>query len=145
MEHPLLECALDNYNAKHERTGEKFYKISDLSIPEVYANIVCSIGAEHVYEALRLDPTGQPQKSIRDTQVKAIADSFGIMNSAFNPVDAMILMGSQTNDWSDLFEPAIKLYLEGGLQLDSVQKPYILSLTVSYNFDKDIYPAVAGK
>jgi len=136
MEHPILECALVDFNDKAERS----YEISDLSSFEVYANIVNSIGAEHVYKALKADFTGEPQKSIRNTQVKAIAHSFGIMNSAFNPIDVMILMGSQTKDWDAIFEPAIRLYQEGGLQLPSVQTPDVVKTELS---DIGIQGAVA--
>ena len=122
IEHPILKYALVDFNAKAEQN----YEISDLSSTEVYAQIVYSIGAEHVYKALEDYPTGELQKSIRDTQVEAIADSFGIMNSAFNPIDVMIFMGSQTKDWDAIFKPAIRLYQEGGLQLPSLPTPDIV-------------------
>ncbi len=49
------------------------------------------------------------------------------MNSAYNPVDILVLMGSQTQDWEALFAPAIQAYMadRGRLQLHSLGKPKI--------------------
>ena len=51
-----------------------------------------------------------PQKSIFEEQVYAIAESFGRMVSAFNPLDVIVFMGSMTNDWGSIFEPAKDFY-----------------------------------
>jgi hypothetical protein len=85
-----------------------------------------------VYQAFVRDPDSQPQKDIRATQVKAIADSFGKMNSAYHPVDILVLMGSQTLDWEVLFEPAIEIFEgdEGHLQIPSFSKPPIVRASI---------------
>lgn len=87
-----------------------------------------SVTARQIYETYRQFPDEEPQKSIRDTQLNAIASSFGMMVSAFNPIDMIILMGSMTNDWDVLFEPAIKQYheSEGRYQFHTLHKPQIV-------------------
>jgi len=104
----------------------------DLNDPAIYAQVLGGISAKHVYQAYTQDPNGQPQKDIRETQIKAIADSFGKMNSAYHPVDILVLMGSQTIDWEVLFDPAIRLFREdrGRLQIPSFSKPPIVKACV---------------
>ncbi len=125
-DHLILRSALDDYNAKAQDAGELTYVISDLSTPRIHTHLVGAIGAKHVYQAYRAAPTEEPQRAIHDTQVHAIAQSFGMMVSAFNPLDVMVLMGSQTKDWDILFKPAIALYQQGGFQIPSLPKPPIL-------------------
>jgi len=83
-----------------------------------------------VYQAYAGFPAQEPQKSIRNMQVKAIVFSFGMMNSAYNPLDAMFLMGSQTKDWDLLFDRAKSIYCSSTsqLQIASLDKPRILRL-----------------
>jgi predicted NBD/HSP70 family sugar kinase len=124
--HPILDLSLAELN--RFRAEEKRLKKKDLDDPVHYAAVLNNITAKHVYAAYSRMPDGQPQKDIRETQIRAIADSFGKMNSAYHPVDILILMGSQTLDWSVLFEPAIRLFVEdtGRLQIPSFTKPPIV-------------------
>ena len=49
------------------------------------------------------------------------------MNSAYNPLDIMISMGSQAvKDGKHTIEPAIEIYQNEGLQLSSLNKPPIV-------------------
>ncbi len=73
----------------------------------VAAGSVESIKAYHVYRAYREDPTAEPQRSIREEQVRAIATSITMVYALYNPLDHLVLMGSQTKDWDLLFAPAI--------------------------------------
>jgi len=125
-DHPILRFVLEDFNKKAHEGRKKEYSIKDLSNPEAHAAVVLSIEAKHVFRALHSDNKAEPQRSIRDTQEPAIADSFGFMNSAYNHLDIMILMGSQTKDWEALFEPAIEIYNSGGKQLHSLNKPKIV-------------------
>lgn len=88
--------------------------------------IIEAITSDYVYGAFRTCPEVEPQKSIRERQVRAIADSFGMMNSAFNPLDIMVLFGDQTNHWDTLFKPAISKYHEEILQLPTLALPKIV-------------------
>jgi predicted NBD/HSP70 family sugar kinase len=88
-------------------------------------NLLKLVSAEDVFKAFRLYPDVEPQKSIREKQVVAIARSFGMMNCAYRPIDIMVLMGSQTKDWDILFEPAIKKYHNEILQLSTLPFPII--------------------
>jgi predicted NBD/HSP70 family sugar kinase len=65
------------------------------------------IVAQHVYQAYRQDPDSEPQRSIREEQIQAIAVSITATYAFFNPLDHLVLMGSQTRDWEILFVPAI--------------------------------------
>ncbi len=114
------------------RTVERSLTKRDLNDPVIFAQVLGGISAKHVYQAYTRDPNGQPQKDIRETQIKAIADSFGKMNSAYHPVDILVLMGSQTVDWEVLFDPAIRLFREdrGRLQIPSFFKPPIVKASV---------------
>ncbi|MBD3354435.1 ROK family protein [Candidatus Woesearchaeota archaeon] len=105
------------------KLNDVLYEIS--RDPELFRNVVNSIKAEHVYKAYNAKPEKEPQKSIKKTQVEAIAVSFGMMASSYNPVDIMVLMGSQTKDWGVLFDPAIEKYNNNTLQLTSLKKPKI--------------------
>jgi len=129
-DHPIIRYALNDYNLKTEDQRTTSYEHSDLSNPEVFAKIVCSIGAKHVYQALSSEPTMEPQMSIQKTQVSAVADSFGVMNSTFNPIDIMVLIGGQTKNWDLIFEPAIELYRNSGLQLSTLQIPSIVKTSL---------------
>ncbi|MCK5177009.1 MAG: hypothetical protein KAQ92_04750, partial [Candidatus Aenigmarchaeota archaeon] len=105
----------------------------DLKKSDVFALIVTSITSKHVYGAYSSNPNQEPQKHIKNIQVEAIAASFGTMVSAFNPLDLMVLMGSQTNDWDILFKPAIKKYNSSTTQyqLASLEKPKIIKTNLS--------------
>jgi len=123
--HPILDFSLSDWNQARE--GEKPVVKAELENPDLYAAVLMNISAKHVYMAYRRIPEGQPQKDIRDTQVRAVTDSIARMNSAYNPVDILVLMGSQTQDWEALFAPAIQAYMadRGRLQLHSLGKPKI--------------------
>ncbi|RLG14016.1 MAG: hypothetical protein DRN66_03055 [Candidatus Nanohalarchaeota archaeon] len=122
-DHPILKLSLGAYN----KTIRKKYNLGDLQNPDVFAVIVASIGSKQIYQAYRKYPKDEPQKHIRNTQVEAIADSFGRMVGVFNPIDIMVLMGSQTKDKDLLFDPAIKLYAKSNdqYQLGTLAKPKI--------------------
>jgi predicted NBD/HSP70 family sugar kinase len=121
--HPILDLSLADGPVR---------RTADLNDPAIYAQVLGGISAKHVYQAYTHDPNGQPQKDIRETQIKAIADSFGKMNSAYHPIDILVLMGSQTIDWEVLFDPAIRLFREdrGRLQIPSFSKPPIVKASV---------------
>jgi len=126
--HRLLELALEDIN----RASGRNLTPRDLDEPSLYGWALESVSAKHVYRAFAEDPSGEPQADIRRIQVRAIADSFGRMNSVYNPVDIIVLMGSQTNDWDALFEPAVELYRsdDDTLQLSSMPKPPVVKTRV---------------
>ncbi len=133
--HPILDLSLADLNRSQpaeKRLKESGRRSVDLNDPLIYAQVLGGISAKHVYQAYTHDPEGQPQKDIRETQIKAIADSFGKMNSAYHPVDILVLMGSQTIDWEVLFDPAIRLFREdrGRMQIPSFSKPPIVKASV---------------
>ena len=127
--HTILDLSLEEYNKKKNTK----YTPKDLKKSEVFALIVSSITSKHVYLAYSSNPNQEPQKHIRNIQIEAIANSFGTMVSAFNPLDLMVLMGSQTNDWDILFKPAIKKYNSSTTQyqLASLEKPKIIKTNLS--------------
>jgi hypothetical protein len=92
-----------------------------------------NVSAKHVYQAYAEDPSEKPQSDIREVQVKAIADSFGKMNSIYHPVDIMIIMGGQTKSWQSLFAPAISAYHRDrdNIQLSSMPKPPVVKTEIS--------------
>lgn len=122
VNHSTIHQALERFNQDNGTT----LKIEDLKNPGVFDDVVSSISSKDVYMSYRESPKGEPQKYIRNTQVRAIADSFAMMNSAYNPLDIMVLMGSQTKDWDILFKPAINIYQSGENQMDSLGKPEIV-------------------
>lgn len=121
-EHPILADALRDYNAAKGTN----YNEGDLKNPELHLSVVNSIGAKNVYSAFKKDSFQEPQRSIQESQAEAIASSFGMMNSAYNPLDVIVTMGSQTKDWDVLFEKAISIYNNGDSQLPSLNKPKIV-------------------
>ncbi|MBN1792270.1 ROK family protein [Candidatus Woesearchaeota archaeon] len=121
-DHEIIDEALMDLNAGREEEQRINAPVS----PEECPGVICSITSKHVYKAFRKDPNGEPQKTIRETQAQAIAHSFGMMNSAFSPLDVIVCMGSQTKDWDLLFKPAIRRYERGDLQMPSLNKPDIL-------------------
>lgn len=122
VKHPILQHALRDWNQAH---GD-LINLEDPVGRSKFWEVVQAITAKHVYAALRQNPEQEPQRSIRATQVQAIADSFVMMNAAYNPLDIMVLMGSQTKDWDLLFEPAKEIYYSGRSQMDSLHKPAIV-------------------
>jgi predicted NBD/HSP70 family sugar kinase len=115
-DHPILTQVIGN----EEQSNLK----SDL----YWRNAVDSITAKQVYKAYKENPRQNPQKRIKEIQTQAIADSFGMMTSAHNPLERIICMGSQTNDWDLLFDPAIKMFEENPEQyhLPGIKSPQIL-------------------
>lgn len=107
-EHLILKYAQYDLNQQNYENGKPM--LENLNPIEDYAQAIAAITAEHVYKAYRANPDQEPQKTIRQLQVEAIADSFLTMQSMYNPLDVIVCMGSQTNDWDILFEPAIEIY-----------------------------------
>ena len=124
-QHPILKLALEDFKRKntdgHEYTSDNLFNF------EFNRKIVSTINSKHVYDAFKKHPSVEPQSSIEQDQVVAIAISFGMMNSAYNPLDKMILMGSQAEkDWDTLIKPAIELYHSRILQIPTLPKPPIV-------------------
>lgn len=116
-DHPIILASFENLKILEGYKNKS-------SVNELYPVIISNINSKHIYEAVKSKPDQEPQKQIFNTQTKAIATSFGIMNSAFNPLDIMILMGSQTKD-SFIFDKAIVKYKNEILQLPSLKQPGI--------------------
>jgi len=130
-DHPILKKSIEDLE-NEELLKEGICEIKDLRRdPKRLEEVIKKINAKHVYQAFKENPEQEPQKSIRETQVKAIADSFTMMNSVYNPLDIMVLMGSQTKDWYELFEPAKIIYYAGESQMDSLDKPIIVKTELS--------------
>lgn len=126
--HRILELASEEL-----RKNGKVETKSPEDDPKTLAWVLDNVSARHVYQAFAEDPTGRPQNDIQAVQVKAIADSFGRMNSIYHPVDIIILMGGQTKSWETLFVPAITAYREDrdNVQLFSIHKPPIVRTEIS--------------
>lgn len=120
-EHPLLDACRKRL-ARSQSASSSAQGADD----DAWRRTVASITAADVYDACREAPDQEPQRTIRQTQVLAIAHCFGAMLSAYNPLDVIVLMGSQTNDWDVLFEPAIQRLRTGGLALPSLSIPPIV-------------------
>jgi predicted NBD/HSP70 family sugar kinase len=126
--HPIIYKALGEYNENAKKEGKPTYEIEDLKKKEIFTEIVASITAKHIYSAYREEPEKEPQRYIRELQVKAIADSFAKIVSVWNPIDIIVCMGSQTKDKEILFDPAIKRYykeIDRG-QMPTLKKPKIV-------------------
>jgi hypothetical protein len=106
--HRIMLKALADYN---EKSGMGIQP-SGLAYDSIYPVVVSRISAKHVYEAYQEAPTEAPQAAIRSTQVNMIAASIGILASMHTP-EVLVCMGSMTNDWGVLFEPAIALLTPG--------------------------------
>ena len=116
--HPIISASLEDLKINMVGYDNKS------NMNELYPVIVSKINSKHIYKAVKSNPDQEPQKQIFNTQIEAIATSFGIMNSAYNPLDIMILMGSQTKD-SFIFDEAIERYKKEILQLPSLRHPPI--------------------
>lgn len=114
-EHPILQAAMQR--VQRPATDDSTRAVSEINAADVYA-------------AYRKNPAQEPQRSIRDAQVQAIAHLLGAMISAYNPLDIIILMGSQTLDWDVLFAPAIQRLNAGGFALPSLLIPPIVRTTL---------------
>ena len=88
-----------------------------------------AITSKEVYDAFLEKPDEEPQRSIQAIQVEAIAHSFGLIVSAYNPLDVIVLMGSMTKAEEQLFRPARGLYQgeKGRFQLHSLNVPEIVT------------------
>lgn len=120
---------MEDYNSKASKEERPTFTMEGIIKDEnKFAQVAWTISAKHIYEAYRENPEGNPQKQIRDDQVRAIADSFGIATSYLNPIDIYVCMGSMIKDWNEIFVPAIELYerSEGNLQLPSLPKTKIV-------------------
>lgn len=128
FDHPIIYKTLEEYNENAKKKDKPFYEIKDLRKKEIFAEIVASITAKHIYSAYREEPEKEPQRYIREVQVKAIADSFAKIVSVWNPIDIIVCMGSQTKDKEILFDPAIERYykeIDRG-QMPTLKKPKIV-------------------
>jgi predicted NBD/HSP70 family sugar kinase len=122
-EHPILKYSLGIDESKGQE-----YPRKSMENNMFWLETLDSITAKQVYKAYRENPKQNPQKRIKEIQTQAIADSFGMMTSAHNPLDIIICMGSQTKDWDLLFEPAIKSFEENPEQyhLPGIKSPKIV-------------------
>jgi len=92
---------------------------------------VSSITAKDVYNAWRIEPGQEPQKTIREIQVEAITDLFGRVNSSWAPLDIIVCMGGQTIDKDLLFygkDGAIIRFQQddGNVQIRGLKKPVVV-------------------
>jgi len=130
--HTILRFALDELMRKTDARSYnvRSYNVYDPNMlandDKLYERVLESITSKHVYQAFVANPDEHPQKKIREDQIRAIAVSFGMMVSAFNPIGIMVLMGSQTKDWHLLFAPAINKYCNEKFQLPSLAHPDIV-------------------
>ena len=124
--HRILDLALEDLKEEKRETKHR-------DDPRTLAWILHNVTAKHVYQAYAEDPNEKPQCDIQAVQAKAIADSFGRMNSIYHPVDIIVLMGGQTKSWQSLFVPAISLYREDedNMQLSSMPKPPVVKTEIS--------------
>jgi hypothetical protein len=117
-----------------EEVVKSQYKIPDKHIKILKENFnarltkLMEITSKQVYSALREKPNENPQATIQMIQSDAIAYSFGQMISNHSPLDIICCMGSQTNDWDILFEPAIEKYhqVPANFQHPSLKTPKIV-------------------
>jgi len=119
----LLRLALARCNQQRRQT----WQVENLAQEAVRHEVLNFIDAALVYQAYRQDPFGQPQHQIRDIQCRAIAVSLSQMIHYYNPLDRIILMGSQTKDWDILFKPAIAEVFDGGM-MPSLKHPEIIKV-----------------
>jgi hypothetical protein len=121
--HPILVAVAKEMHANGSLKIAKGVKEGD---PSIVAQCIYGITSKHVYQAYRKFPAMEPQVSIREAQVSGIADMLGRIDSAYNPLDYIVLMGSQTNDWDILIAPAIERWKKGGYQLSSIGFPPVV-------------------
>ncbi|MBU3913746.1 MAG: ROK family protein [Nanoarchaeota archaeon] len=126
INHPIIISALGDYNEKARKNKKETYKLEQLCEEDAYNRIILEISAAHVYRAYKENPNQNPQKDIRKTQTSAISHSFGVINSAFNPIDVLVCMGGLTEQ-EELFNNAINDYMSGesGSQLPSLNIPRV--------------------
>lgn len=129
QDYTLLQVALDKHNKK---TGEKLKLKHIREDDNIRESVLQTLDARDVYEALRKEPRENPQKAIARIQTHAIADSFGMMISDFNPVESIICMGSMTKDWPETFQPAIDMYRSNiaNYHLHTLNSPQIVRNSV---------------
>ncbi len=127
-DHRILRNVLVEYN-KEFKTG---IKASDLRHGAIYPALIRRISARHVYQAFKEAQFEQPQCQIHATQVDAISSSIGILASMHMP-EVLVCMGSMTNDWQSLFEPAIARidpnstgYMQGHYFMHGLKPPLVL-------------------
>ena len=89
------------------------------------------VNAKDVYDAWRIAPEQEPQKSIREIQVGAITYIFGAINSFWAPLDILVCMGGQTLDRDILFhgkDGAITRFYQdnGKVQIQGLRKPEVV-------------------
>jgi hypothetical protein len=103
MEHPIMRMALEKCN---KDLGTNFTPDEALH-DAIYPLVLRRVNAKMVYDAYRVDPSGEPQSLIREFQADSIADSFCRLASNCMSIELLVCMGSMTNDWKEVFEPAI--------------------------------------
>ncbi|MDA3961918.1 MAG: ROK family protein [Planctomycetota bacterium] len=123
IEHRLWQRALDLHEKATGLRPDTAALAADGNLRDA---VLGNLGAVDVYAAVRAAPFEQPQQRIREEQCRAIASSLSLMVGLYNPLDAIILMGSQTKDWDLLFEPAINEAFSVGI-MPGLQHPEIKS------------------
>ncbi len=125
--HRIIRKALAEYNAE---TGGNITP-SDLADGSVYPAVVRRISAKHVYQAYLEAPLEAPQAFIQDTQVHAMAHSFGLLIGMHMP-EVLVCMGGMIYDWTSIFVPAIALvnpnskqYMPGYYYMHGIKLPEI--------------------
>lgn len=95
---------------------------------DLWVKLVSKINGKDVYGASNIDRRDDPQSTIRNMQEEAIAYSFGLMISAFNPLDVIVYMGSLALKNTALMGSAIDHYHDGKKdhQLNSLNVPNIV-------------------
>jgi hypothetical protein len=123
----IMDLSLRDYNNKNN----SLFNFEDLNNKDFEEKILSNISGKNVYDAYKANKDGIPQKFIRDSQVKGIANSLNRITVNYNPLDLIILKGGLTNAWEELFEPAIEMYSEIGLiGKNYLKKPEILKTNI---------------
>lgn len=126
--HAILDASLKDIVVNGRIVIPKGSRLAD--DPGILARTIQGISSKHVYGAFQRAPGQEPQRSIREHQVEAIAASIGMMLAAYNPLDVMVFMGSQTKDWHVVFKPAIDRYVARYVPLGTLRKPGIVRNTM---------------
>jgi len=126
INHPIIKYALEDYN---KLNTQRIIFMEELKNPETQTKVFASVKAKHIYKAFREEPTMEPQASIREKQIKAIVYSFGTIVSFYNPINRIILMGSNAEKEVDtLIKPAVDIYNNSGgkYQHGKLEKPGVV-------------------
>jgi len=108
----IIKYGLDDFN-KREGTSHDY---NDLADYEIRSKIIDSVEGRHIYMAYDKNPHDDPQRFIRNLQLKAITESLNRIAVVYNPLDSIVLKGGLTDEsdesksWKNLFKPAIKAF-----------------------------------